>query len=79
MKNIVWYKNKMVGTQSEKCFVRKQQMYTLAEKKELGESVNKYKEKYNKRLKNLEGKTNYDCKRKEHVSVKPKQGFIAQQ
>ena len=54
-------------------------MYTLAEKKELGELVNKYKEKYNKGLKNLEGKTNYNYKRKEHVSVKPKQGFIAQQ
>ena len=29
-------------------------MYTLAEKKELGESLNKYKEKY-KELKDLEG------------------------
>ena len=27
----------MAGTQNEKCFVRKQEMYTLAEKKELGE------------------------------------------
>ena len=52
-------KNKMASTQSEKCFVRKREMYTLAEKKELGE----YKEKYDKKLKNLEGKTNYDYKR----------------
>ena len=35
-------KNKIASTQSEKCFVRKREMYTLAEKKELGE----YKEKY---------------------------------
>ena len=35
-------KNKMTSTQREKCFVRKREMYTLAEKKELGE----YKEKY---------------------------------
>ena len=49
----------MAGTQSEKCFVRKREMYTLAEKKELGE----YEEKYDKELKNLEDKTNYDYKR----------------
>ena len=40
-------KNKIASTQSEKCFVRKREMYTLAEKKELGE----YKEKYDKKLK----------------------------
>lgn len=49
----------MAGTQSEKCFVRKREMYTLAEKKELRE----YKEKYDKKLKNLDSKTNYDYKR----------------
>ena len=49
----------MAGTQSEKCFVRKREMYTLAEKKELRQE----KEKYDKKLKNLEGKTNYDYKR----------------
>ena len=49
----------MAGSQSEKCFVREREMYTLAEKKELGE----YEEKYDKELKNLEGKTNYDYKR----------------
>ena len=41
MKKIMQYKNKIAGTQSEKCFVRKQEMYTLSEKKELGELVNK--------------------------------------
>ena len=77
MKNIIQYKNKVAGTQSEKCFVRKQKMYILAEKTELGELINKYKEKYDKELKDLEGKTNYDYKRKKHAPMKPKQSFIA--
>ena len=77
MKNIMQFKNKIAGTQSEKCFVRKREMYTLAEKKELGELDNKQKQKYDKELKDLEGKTNYDYKRKKHVPMKPKQGFIA--
>ena len=54
----------MVSTQSEKCFARKQEMYTLAEKKELEELVNKYKKKYDKKLKDVKGKTNYDEKQK---------------
>ena len=54
----------MVSTQSEKCFSRKQEMYTLAEKKELEELVNKYKKKYDKKLKDVEGKTSYDEKQK---------------
>ena len=49
----------------------------LAGKKELGESVNEYEEKYDKELKDLEGKANYDFKRKKYVSMKPKQGFMA--
>ena len=67
----------MAGAQSEKCFVCKQEMHTSAEKKEPRELVNRYKEKYDKELKDLEGKTNYDYKRKKHVPMKPKQGFIA--
>ena len=54
----------MVSTQSEKCFARKQEMYTLAEKKELEELVNKYKKKYDKKLKDVKGKTSYDEKQK---------------
>ena len=34
----------MADTESGKSFVCKQEMYTLAEKKELGKLVNKYKE-----------------------------------
>ena len=49
----------------------------LAGKKELGESVNEYEEKYDKELKDLEGKTNYNFKRKKYVPMKPKQGFMA--
>ena len=47
----------MAGTKSEKCFVRKHEMYTLAEKKEPEELVNRYNKKYDKELKDLEGKT----------------------
>ena len=54
----------MVSTQSEKCFARKQEMYTLAEKKELEELVNKHKKKYDKKLKDVKGKTSYDEKQK---------------
>ena len=54
----------MVSTQSEKCFARKQEMYTWAEKKELEELVNKYKKKYDKKLKDVKGKTSYDEKQK---------------
>ena len=43
MKNIIQYKNKMECTKSEKCFVRKQEMYTSTERKELEKLVNKYK------------------------------------
>ena len=39
-------------------------MYTLAEKKELEKLINKCKD--------LEGKTNYNYKRKKHVPKKPK-------
>ena len=53
MNNIIQYKNKMAATQREKCFVRKQEMYTLAEKKELGKSFHKYKEKQDKKPKDL--------------------------
>ena len=68
----------MAGAQSEKCFVCKQEMHTSAEKKEPRELVNRYKEKYDKELKDLEGKTNYDYKRKKLVPMKPaKQSFIA--
>ena len=52
-------------------------MYTLAEKKKLGELVNKYKEKYDKELKDLEGKSSYDYKRKMHAPMKPKRAFLA--
>ena len=46
-------------------------------KSELGELIFNHKEKYGKELKELEGKTRYDHKRKRHVPMKPKQGFIA--
>ena len=58
-----------------KTFVRGKQKYILAEKKELGELVEKYKKEYDKEVKTLQGKTHYDYKRKKHVPIKPKQGF----
>ena len=59
----------MAGTKSEKCFVRKHEMYTLAEKKEPEELVNRYNKKYDKELKDLEGKTNYDYKWKKYTDL----------
>ena len=61
----------------EKTFVRGKEKHSLAEKKELGELVEKYKKKYAKEVKALQGKTHYDYKRKKHVPIKPKQGFLA--
>ena len=49
--------------------------YSLAEKKELGELIDKYKEDYDKKLRNLEGKSSYDYKRKIHVPIKTKTRF----
>ena len=48
----------------------------MAETKELGELVEKYKKEYDKEVNALQGKT-YDYKRKKHVPIKPKQGFLA--
>ena len=50
---------------------------SLSEKKQLGELISNHKEKYDKELKELEGKTRYDHKQKKHVPMKRKQGFIA--
>ena len=61
-----------------KTFVRGKEKYSLAEKKELGELVEKYKKEYDKEVKALQGKTHYDYKRKKHVPIKPKQGFLQQ-
>ena len=66
----------MESSQRKNSFVRANEKYSLAEKMELGELVNKYKEEYDKELKDLEGKTSYDYKRKKHVPMKPKQGFL---
>ena len=39
--------------------------------------VQKYKKEYDKEIKALQGKTNYDYKREKHVPIKPKPGFLA--
>ena len=57
-------------------FVRGKEKYSLSEKKQLGELISNHEEKYDKELKELEGKTRYGHKRKKPVPVKPKQGFI---
>ena len=59
-----------------KTFVRGKKKYSLAEKKALGELVEKYKKEYDKEVKALQGKT-YDYKRKKTRLIKPKQGFLA--
>ena len=35
------------------------------------------KKEYDKEVKRLKGKTNYDYKREKYVSIKPKRGFLA--
>ena len=60
-----------------KTFVRGKGKYSLADKKEIGELVEKYKKKYDKEVTTLQGKTHYDYKRKKYVPIKPKQGFLA--
>ena len=45
-----------------KTFVRRNGKYSLAEKKELGELVEKYKKEYDKAVKALQRKTHYDYK-----------------
>ena len=39
--------------------------------------VEKCKKEYGKEVKSLQGKTHYDHKRKKHVPIKPKHGFLA--
>ena len=58
------------------CVVGKEK-YSLVEKKELGELFEKYKKEYDNEVKALQGKTHYDYKRKKHVPIKSKQGFLA--
>ena len=58
-------------------FVRGKERYSLSEKKHLGELTSNHKEKYDKELKELKGKTRYDHQGKKHLPIKPKQGFIA--
>ena len=47
----------------EKTFVRDKGKYSLAEKKELGELVQKHKKECDKEVTALQGKTHYDYKR----------------
>ena len=60
-----------------KIFFRGKEKYSLAEKKELGELVEKCKKEYDQEVKALQGKTHYDYKRKKRVPIKPKQVFLA--
>ena len=49
-------------------FVRGKEKYSLAEKQELGELVEKYKKEYDKEVKVLQWKT-HDYKQKKHVPI----------
>ena len=53
----------MANSKEKRKFAWVKEKYSLAEKKKLGELIVKYKDN-DKELKNLEGKTHYDCKRK---------------
>ena len=56
---------------------RSKEKFSLNEKKELGELVEKYKKKYDEEVAALRGQTTYDYRTKKHVPKKPKQGFLA--
>ena len=56
-------------------FVRGKEKYSLSEKKQLGELISNHKEKYDKELKELEGKTRYDHKRKKTCTNETKTRF----
>ena len=56
---------------------RAKEKFSLNEKKELAELVEKYKVKYDKEVETLKGQTTYDFRTKKHVPKKPKQGFLA--
>ena len=49
-----------------KAFIRGKEKYSLAEKKELGKLVEKYKNEHDKEVKALQGKTHYDYKQIKH-------------
>ena len=49
-----------------KKFVRGKKKSSLAEKRELGELVEKHKKEYDKKRKAMQGKTHYDYKQKTH-------------
>ena len=55
---------------------RAKEKFSLNEKKELAELVEKYKEKYDKEVETLRGQTTYDYHTKKHIPKKPKQGFL---
>lgn len=49
----------MATTPGERNFIRQQGNYSLGEKTELGELIQRYKERYKQKLKALEGKSSY--------------------
>ena len=69
------YKHKYFVMASNK--YRAKEKFSLNEKKELGELVEKYKKKYDEEVAALRGQTTYDYRTKKHVPKKPKQGFLA--
>ena len=58
-------------------FERDKEAYTNEERLELAELVNKYKQEYDAECEANKGKTKWDSRRKKHVPIKPKRGFVA--
>ena len=56
-------------------FVRSKEKYSLSEKKQPRELISNHKEKYDKELKELEGKTRYDHKEKKTCTNETKTRF----
>ena len=63
--------------ETQRKYKRNYAKYLLDEKKAFGKLVAKYKTEYDDEVKRLRGKTRWDGKRKQHVDLKPKEGYIS--
>ena len=64
-------------SETSRNFKRKNDKYSLVEKKALGEFVVQYKKEYHLEVQRLKGKTRWDPKRKKYVPITPNKGYHA--
>ena len=63
--------------ETQRKYKRNYDKYSLDEKNAFGKLVAKYKTEYDDEVKRLKGNTRCDGKRKQHVDLKPKEGYIS--